>query len=375
MTAADNLNLRIPGPTPLPPSVRAALSAQMINHRGPEYAALQAAVIEELRPFFQTEHDILLFTASGTGGLEAAIVNTLSPGDRVLAVCIGAFGERFARIAEAYGAAVTRLETPWGEATPPATLAKALAVDPPYDAVLLTANETSTGVLQDVPALAAAVRAASLPTPLVLVDAVSALGAVDLPMDACGIDVLITGSQKVWMAPPGLTMIGVSPAAWKRQAIARMPRFYFDFAAQRDAQQKGQDAFTPALTTMFGLREGLRILGAEGLPAVVERHQNLASRTQTGLEHLGFSLFAEPEHRSPTVTSAVPPPGVDPGALVRLARTQERLILGSGQGRLAGKIIRVGHLGWVELEHIEETLAGLGRVLTTMRAGYIGAAP
>jgi aspartate aminotransferase-like enzyme len=368
MTTVDDINLRIPGPTPLPPSVRVALSAQMINHRGPEYAVLQSAIIEGLRPFFQTEHDILLFASSGTGGLEAAIVNTLSPGDRILAVCIGAFGERFARIAEAYGAEVTRLETAWGKATPPATLATALAVAPPYDAVLLTANETSTGVLLDVPALAAAVRAATPPTPLILVDAVSALGAVDLPMDACGIDVLITGSQKVWMAPPGLTMIGVSPAAWERQATARMPRFYFDFAAQRASQQKGQDSFTPALTAMFGLHEGLRILGAEGLPAVVERHQNIARLTQSGLERLGFTLFAESGHRSPTVTSAVPPPGVDAGELVRLARTQERLVLGSGQGRLAGKIIRVGHLGWVEPQHIEDTLAGLGRALAAMRA-------
>jgi aspartate aminotransferase-like enzyme len=371
MSMHDQINLRLPGPTPLPPSVLAAMARPMIDHRGPEYAALQAGILKGLRTFFQTEHDVLLFSASGTGGLEAAIVNVLSPGDRVLAVSIGVFGERFARIAEAYGANVTRLEIPWGKATGPEELAAALSVDPPYDAVLLTANETSTGVLQDIPSLIAALKAAPSGAPVVLVDAISALGAVDLPMDSLGIDLLVTGSQKVWMAPPGLTMIGVSAKAWAYNARARMPRFYFDFVRQRDAQSKGQDSFTPAVSSLFGLHEGLNLLNAEGLQAVIQRHQEVARLTQAGLAAMGFTLFADEPHRSPTVTAALPPPGLDAKALVVYAREHERLVLGGGQDRLAGKIIRVGHMGWVEPEQISKTLASLERCLNglTIPAG------
>ena len=358
----DDVNLRIPGPTPLPPSVRRAAGRQMINHRGPEYAALQGEILEHLRHFFQTEHEVVLFTASGTGGLEAAIVNTLSPGDRVLAVSIGAFGERFARIAAAYGADVTRLDVSWGQALGPDALRAALNAAPPYEAVLLTANETSTGVLQDVPALMAVVSESG-PPPLVLVDAISALGAAHLPMDALGIDVLVTGSQKVWMAPPGITMLGVSPRAWEAYARARMPRFYFDLGKQRDAQKKGQDCFTPAVGTLFALQEGLRLLKTEGLPAVIARHQRLAVYAQRGLEELGFTLFADPDHRSPTVTAALPPARVDAATLVRTARTSERLVLGGGQERLAGKIIRLGHMGWVEEPDLAEALAAIRRSL------------
>ncbi|HEY8286811.1 MAG TPA: alanine--glyoxylate aminotransferase family protein [Chloroflexota bacterium] len=374
MNDRDEINLRIPGPTPLPPSVRRAGSRQMINHRGPEYAALQGEVLESLRHFFQTEHDVVLFTASGTGGLEAAIVNTLSPGDRVLAVSIGAFGERFARVAAAYGADVTRLEVPWGQALEPDAFRAALNAGLPYAAILLTANETSTGVLQDVPALIAVAAEVSQP-PLMLVDAISALGAVDLPMDRLGIDVLVTGSQKVWMAPPGLTMLGVSPRAWEAYGRARMPRFYFDLGKQRDAQRKGQDCFTPAVGTLFALQEGLRLLKAEGLSAVIARHQRIAAYAQRGLEELGFTLFAEPDHRSPTVTAALPPPGVDAAALVRTARTTERLVLGGGQERLAGKIVRLGHMGWVEEQDIAEALTAIRRCLNaaTGSSGSAGA--
>jgi len=367
----EEINLRIPGPTPLPPSVREASSRQMINHRGPEYAEIQGEVLDNLRHFFQTEHDVILFTASGTGGLEAAIVNTLSPGDRVLAVNIGPFGERFSRIAAAYGAEVTRLEVPWGQALRPDALSAALSEGGPYAALLLTANETSTGVLQNVPALMSAVAATAQP-PLVLVDAISALGAVDLAMDNLGIDVLVTGSQKVWMAPPGITMLGVSPRAWEAYENARMPRFYFDMGKQRGAQRKGQDSFTPAVGTLFALQEGLRLLKAEGIPAIIARHQRIAEYAQHGLEELGFTLFAEAGYRSPTVTSAAPPADIDPASLVRMARTSERVVLGGGQERLSGKIIRVGHMGWVEEEHIADTLAALGRCLTRLRSSGQG---
>ncbi|MDB5056799.1 MAG: aminotransferase class, partial [Chloroflexi bacterium] len=253
MPHARETNLRIPGPTPIPQQVRDVMSSQMINHRGVEYGEMQTDVLENLQHFFQTESDVLLFAGSGTGGLEATIVNTLSPGDRVLAVTIGVFGERFARIATAFGLDVHRLEIPWGHAVQPEQLRNALDQLPGVRAVLLTGNETSTGVMNDLGTLAPIVKQASSPAPLLLVDAVSALGAVDLPMDALNVDVLVTGSQKAWMAPPGITMLGVSPYAWEAHAQARLPRFYWDFTQQRKSQAKHHDAWTPAVTTMFAL--------------------------------------------------------------------------------------------------------------------------
>ena len=369
MTPMDDTpptNLRIPGPTPIPPEVRRALSRQMINHRGSDYAALQREVLDGLRHFYQTEQQVLLFAASGTGGLEAAVVNTLSPGQPVLAVTIGVFGERFARIAETYGAHVHRLAVPWGEAARPEMLASALEEVRPK-AVLLTCNETSTGVMNDIPALLSAIRQASH-QPLVLVDAVSALGAVDLPMDELGIDVLISGSQKAWMAPPGIAMLGVSARAMEAATSATTPRFYFDFAKQATAQAKGQDAWTPAVSVMYALQAALRLMREEGREEIVARHQRIASLTQRGLEELGFSLFAEHGYRSRTVTAARPPHGVDAKALSAWARTERHVVLAGGQDRLEGKIIRVGHMGWVEEAHIVEALdalrAGLGALGT-----------
>lgn len=355
------LNLRIPGPTPLPPEVLESVAKQMINHRGPEYAQLQAEVLSTLKQFYVTEGDVLLFSGSGTGGLEAAVVNTLSPGDRVLAVCIGAFGDRFASIAEAHSAQVERLNVPWGRAARVEQVTAALDGGV-FRAVLITCNETSTGVMNEIPGLAAAVARCE-PRPLLLVDAISALGAVELPMDALGIDVLITGSQKAWMAPPGITMLGVSAAAWEAQRTARMPRFYWDFEQQRRAQSKGQDAWTPAVTTMFALQTALRMMAAEGSAAIVERHLRLSQRTQAGLERLGFGLFAEEGYRSRTVTAATPPPGVQAKALIDRLQADYGVVVAGGQGKLAGGLIRVGHMGWVTEVHIDSALEAIARCL------------
>lgn len=362
----EEINLRIPGPTPLPPQVREALSRQMINHRGGEYAAIQAEVLEGLRLFYQTANEVLLFTASGTGGLEAAIVNALSPGDRVLAVTIGVFGERFARIAEAYGADVQRLAVPWGTAARPEVLAARLEELNPVKAVLLTCNETSTGVMNNLAALAPVVTGAP-GAPLLIVDAISALGAVDLPMDALGIDVLITGSQKAWMAPPGMTMLGVSPRAWEAHARARMPRFYWDWAKQRQSQAKGQDAWTPAVGVMYALQVALRMMRDEGREAIVARHARLAAYTQRGLQALGLRLFAEEGFRSHTVTAAEVQAGVDPKVLLTRPREARGVVFAGGQDRLSGKIIRVGHMGWVEQEHLDTALTALAESLEHAR--------
>jgi aspartate aminotransferase-like enzyme len=367
-TMHHHTNLRIPGPTPIPPEVLDVMSRQMINHRGSEYGAIQHEVLENLRHFFQTEQDVLLFTGSGTGGLEAAIVNTLSPGDRVLSVPMGVFGERFARIATAYGVDVRRLEVPWGSAAQPDTLEQALAEMHDCRAVLLTCNETSTGVMNDMAALIEVVRRLAPPPPLLLVDAVSALGAVDLPMDQLGIDVMITGSQKAWMAPPGITMLGVSSRAWEYHSRARLPHFYWDFTTQRNAQSKHMDAWTPAVTTMFALHRALALMCAEGRDNTFARHKRIAAYTRQRLRATGLSLFADPGSESPTVTSARVPEGIDGKALLRQAMDQYGVVLGDGQDKLAGRILRIGHMGWVTEPDIDDAVAAIEQSLASMGA-------
>ncbi len=352
-------NLRIPGPTPLPPSVREAGARQMINHRGPAFTALLGRIQDGMRPFFGTAGDVAILSCAGTGGLEAAIVNTLSPGDAVLAVSIGAFGDRFAAIAEAYGATVDRMAAEWGWAAAPDEVRERLASGH-YRAVLLTHNETSTGVLNPLPELIAAVHAAA-PAALVLVDSVSALGAVPFEMDAWGADVVVTGSQKAWMAAPGLAMVAASERAWTAMATARMPRFYLDLLRHRKSLASGETPWTPAIAVAFQVEEGLRLMHEEGLANVFARHAACASATRAGLEGLGFELFAEAAHRSPTVTAAHVPEGLDWRAFNAELRARGAIVAG-GQGRLAGKVLRVGHLGAVSVQDILELLTTIEEV-------------
>ena len=353
-------NLRIPGPTALPPSVREAGGRQMVNHRGDEFKALLARVTAAMQPYFGTRHDVILLTCAGTGGLEAAIVNTLSPGDPVLAVTMGAFGDRFAKIAEVYGAAVTRLEVEWGEAPDPAGVAQAASAIPGLKAVLLTHNETSTGVTSDVKAIAAAVRDAA-PEALLLVDAISALGAVPFAMDHWGLDLVVTGSQKAWMAAPGMAMVAVGPRAWAAAEHARMPRFYLDLARHRESAVSGETPWTPAVAVLFQVDEGLRLMAAEG-DGVFARHEACAAMTRAGLRALGFELLAGDAVASKTVTAAWIPDDLDwkafNGALKRRG-----LVLAGGQGKLKGKIFRLGHLGSVTTDDILSALGTLEAAL------------
>jgi aspartate aminotransferase-like enzyme len=343
-------NLRIPGPTGLPPSVREAGARQMINHRGPEFAAMLERILTGMKPYFGTSSDIAMISTSGTGGLEAAVVNTLSPGDRVLAVSIGSFGDRFARIARTYGAEVTKLDVEWGRAADPVALRDALQRDAGYRAALLTHNETSTGVMNPIPELAAVVHELA-PDALILVDSVSGLGAVPFEMDAWGIDVVVTGSQKAWMAAPGLAMIAASPRAWTAMESATMPRFYLDLRAHRESHAAGQTPWTPALAVVYQVDEGIRLMTAEGAERVFARHEACAAAARAGLLALGFELFADQRHASRTVTAATVPDGLDwksfNGELKRRG-----LVLAGGQGKLAGKIFRLGHLGSVTVEEI-----------------------
>ena len=343
-------NLRIPGPTGLPPSVREAGARQMINHRGPEFAALLERILNGMRPYFGTSSEIAIITTAGTGGLEAAIVNTLSPGDRVLAVSIGSFGDRFAKIARTYGADVTKIEVEWGQAADPAVLREELVRDPAVRAVLLTHNETSTGVMNPIPELAAVVRELA-PDALILVDSVSGLGAVPFQMDAWGVDVVVTGSQKAWMSAPGLAMIAASPRAWAAMETATMPRFYLDLRAHRDSHAAGQTPWTPALAVLYQVDEGIRLMTAEGADGVFARHEACAAATRAGLRALGFDLFADQAHASRTVTAAIVPDDLD-WKPFNAELKRRGLVLAGGQGKLTGKIFRLGHLGSVTVEEI-----------------------
>jgi aspartate aminotransferase-like enzyme len=358
-------NLRIPGPTPVPPRVLAAMGKPMINHRGPEFRALLEEVLTGLRLVFGTTGDVLVFPGSGTGGLEASIVNTLSPGDRVLSVSIGHFGDRFARIASDFGADVIHLDFPWGQAAQPEAVAQRLQADASIKAVLLTHNETSTGVANDVEAIAKVVRQ----TPaLLIVDAVSSLAALPLPTDEWGVDVVVTASQKALMVPPGLALVSMNGRAWQANKIARMPRHYWDFAAAKKYQDKSQTPYTPAVSLLYALSESLSMILAEGLPAVYARHHAIAEYTRKGVRALGLSLLADPAHASDSVTAVCLPEGIT--AKVLLSRMNEgfQVVLAGGQGKLDGKLFRIAHLGWVHLSDVENALSSLQTVLVEL--GY-----
>jgi aspartate aminotransferase-like enzyme len=352
-------NLRIPGPTSLPPSVREAGARQMINHRGPEFAAMLARIQDGMRPYFGTNGDVAILSCAGTGGLEAAVVNVLSPGDRVLGVSIGSFGDRFAKIAETYGAAVEVVAAEWGYAARPDELRERLR-GADYRAVLLTHNETSTGVMNPIPDLAAAIRQEA-PDALILVDSVSALGAVPFAMDEWGCDVVVTGSQKAWMAAPGLAMVAASERAWAAMEEARMPRFYLDLRKARESAADGQTPWTPAVAVVFQVDEGLRLMAAEGAEAIFARHEACAAATRAGLEAVGFALVADPAVRSKTVTAAWIPDGLDWKAFNSEVK-RRGVVLAGGQGKLAGRIFRVGHLGSVTIDEILGAIATLEAV-------------
>ena len=354
-------NLRIPGPTPIPDDVRQAQTAPMIDHRGSEFGELQEEISGGLATLIGAGGEILLLTGSGSGAMEAAIVNTLSPGDRVLAVIIGGFGDRFADIAEAFGARVDRMEVEWGHAADPAQLSERLAAAEPYRAVLLTHNETSTGVANPLRELVAAVHAGP-GDPLTLVDGISGLGAMPFEMDEWGVDLVVSASQKAWMASPGIAIAAIGERARAAEAAAQMPRFYWDFAEARKWATKGQTPWTPAVAVLYGLRVGVRRLLDEGRERTWARHQAIAAGSQAGLEGLGLRLVAEPQDRSATVTAAWLPEGLDWGPFNADMRRRGLVVTG-GQGKWAGRIMRFGHMGMVEIEEMVDAVRVMGETL------------
>jgi aspartate aminotransferase-like enzyme len=333
----------------------------MVNHRGPEFATLQNRVIDRLKTFYKTQNDVLIVTSAGTGGLESAIVSFLSPGDKVLAITIGAFGDRFAKIATVYGADVTKVASEWGQAADVARVREALQAGGPWKAVLMTQNETSTAVTNPIKDLAAAVTQIA-PDALIIVDAISGLGAVPFETDAWGLDVVVSGSQKAWMVAPGLSFVAVSPRAWEAAAVAKMPKFYFDLAAHKSSAEAGQTPWTPAVAVMFQLDVALEMMEQETLPEIWKRHAAVGAAVRAGLTTLGFKLLGDPAFASDTVTGAWIPEDLDwkafNGKLRKLG-----LVVAGGQGALKGKIFRIGHLGHVTVPAILNAMAVLEQTL------------
>jgi aspartate aminotransferase-like enzyme len=341
------------------------MSKQMINHRGAEFQALLRSTTARIKEFFQTKGDVLILTASGTGGMEAAIVNTLSPRDKVLAVTNGVFGDRFAEIAEAYGAEVNRLAFPWGQPDDPDAVGIALERDKSIKAVIVTHNETSTGVTSDLAAISAVVKQYDK---LLLVDAISSLGCIDLQTDTWQCDVVVTGSQKGWMVPPGLAFISVSQKAWEAHARARMPRFYWDFALAKKFFDRGQTPSTPAVSIFYALDVALQLMASEGLANIFARHARIGQKTRDEIKALGLELFAAERHASNTVTAVKAPQGLDAKRLLTILREEHDVILAGGQQELDGKIFRIGHLGWVSESDIDAVIERLRIALP--KAGF-----
>ena len=340
-------NLRVPGPTPVPARVLAEMTKPMINHRGPEFAAILRRVTTRLQYFFQTASPVLTFPASGTGGQESAVANLFSADDHVIALSIGAFGNRLATIASKFGLNVTKIDFPWGEAADPEVVATHLRANAPYKGVLVTHNETSTGVMNDIEALSKVIRQHN-PDALIVVDAVSSLGCAPLEMDPWDIDVVLTGSQKGWMVPPGLMMIGVGPRAWEANKTANLPRFYFDWELSRKGLEKWQHPTTPPISLFYALDVALEMMLEEGREAIFAKHQQAGDYVRGRARALGLRLLADHPRASNTVTAIYTPEGIDTKALLKVLREEDHVVLANGQAHLEGKIFRIGHLGGFE---------------------------
>jgi aspartate aminotransferase-like enzyme len=355
------MQLRIPGPTPCPDEVLKACGRQMINHRGKEFGEMQNRITPKLQQCFQTKNDLLILTTSGTGGLESAVVNTLSPGDKVLGISIGIFGDRFADCAKAYGAEVIPLKYEWGQAVDPDDVKKALKDNPGIKAVLVTHNETSTGTTNPLKDIAAVVKDAGK---LILVDAVSSMSSIDVQVDAWNLDVVVTGSQKGWMVPPGLAFASISEEGWKAHAQAKMPRFYFDYTRAKKFIPDGQTPWTPAVSIYFALDVALDMMLKEGLQNIFARHARVADKARKWVRARGLELLAVDEkNASNTVTAVKAPADMEVSKFNSTLRDEFKVVIAGGQGGMKGKVFRIGHLGYVTEKDMDEVLAAMDKAL------------
>jgi aspartate aminotransferase-like enzyme len=348
-----SVNFRLPGPTPLPPPVIAALGRDMIPHRGPAFRSLYSETLELARDIHRTDGDVLTWAATGSAGWEVAVVNLLSPGDAVLVAVNGNFGERFARVAERLGIDVRRMDVGWGDAILPEQLRLALETNPDVRAVFVVHNETSTGVTNPLLDLAAIVRDHGA---LVVVDAVSAAGALPLEVDAWGIDFVFSGSQKAWMCPPGLLIVAAGPRAWAAHQRSKFPRFFWDMTEAKKSADQGLTPTTPPLSMIYAFRAALGMIADEGIERVWERHRRLGAMTRDGIAAAGLRLFARQGFESDSVTSFLPPADVTAGELLEMLRRDYGVEAQGGQAHLADRLIRVGHMGWVHEPEMRQAI-------------------
>jgi aspartate aminotransferase-like enzyme len=356
--------LLAPGPTPVPPEILLAMAHPMMHHRAPEFAEIFGQVRENLKWLFQTRQDVITLVSSGTGGMESAVSNFLSPGDKALVINGGKFGERWLKLCQVYGAKVEEIKVEWGHAVDPQKVTQALKKDPAIRAVYVQASESSTGVAHDVKALGQIIK--PLGETILVVDAVSAMGVFDLQTDEWGLDVVVTGSQKALMLPPGLAFVSVSEKAWRLSEKAKNAKFYFNLKKERENQTKNQTAFTAAVSLIVGLHEVLKQLKADGLANIFARHKQLAHAMRQGMLSAGLTLFPK-ESPSDALTAVNSPQGVDGQAVYKTLRENYGITAAGGQDHLKGKIFRIAHMGYADLfdviiavSAVEMVIKGLG---------------
>ncbi|QNI93166.1 3-phosphoserine transaminase [Synechococcus sp. A15-127] len=376
----DKLTLMIPGPTPVPETVLKAIGRHPIGHRSGDFQEIVRRTTEQLQWLHQTSGDVLVITGSGTAAMEAGMINTLSRGDRVLCGDNGKFGERWVKVARAYGLDVEVIKAEWGQPLDTEAFRSALEADTAKEirAVILTHSETSTGVINDLQTICGHVKAHG--TALTIADCVTSLGATDVPMDAWGIDVVASGSQKGYMLPPGLSFVAMSDRAWEAYDRSDLPKFYLDLGPYRKTAAKNSNPFTPAVNLYFGLEAALGMMQSEGLDAIFTRHSRHRAAAQSGMKAIGMPLFAAEGHGSPAIT-AVAPEGIDAELLRKTVKERFDILLAGGQDHLKGKVFRIGHLGFVcdrdvltAVSAIEATLQSLGLHQRKMGSGVAAAA-
>ena len=376
----DKLTLMIPGPTPVPETVLKAMGRHPIGHRSGEFQAIVRRTTEQLQWLHQTSGDVLVITGSGTAAMEAGIINTLSRGDKVICGDNGKFGERWVKVARAYGLDVDVIKAEWGQPLDPEAFRAALEADSAkaIKAVILTHSETSTGVINDLETIAGHVKVHG--TALTLADCVTSLGATDVPMDAWGLDVVASGSQKGYMLPPGLSFVAMSDRAWKAYESSDLPKFYLDLGPYRKTAEKDSNPFTPAVNLYFGLEAALEMMQKEGLEAIFARHARHRAAAQAGMKAIGMPLFAAEGFGSPAIT-AVAPEGIDAEQLRKAVKEKFDILLAGGQDHLKGQVFRIGHLGYVcdrdvltAVSAIEATLQAHGAHKGTFGSGVAAAA-
>jgi aspartate aminotransferase-like enzyme len=368
----NKLMLMIPGPTPVPEAALLALAKHPIGHRTSEFSSIMAEVTENLKWLHQTQNDVLMLTVSGTGAVEAGMINFLSPGDRILVGCNGKFGERWAEVGQAYGLNVETITAEWGKPLDPAQFAEKLEADKEKQikAVVVTHSETSAGVLNDLPTINRHVKAHG--EALIIVDAVTSLGAVNVPIDEWGLDIVASGSQKGYMIPPGLGFVAVSPKAWEAYKTAKLPKYYLDLGKYRKTAAKNTTPFTPPVNLIVALHTTLGMMKAEGLESIFKRHQRQMNATRAAVKGLNLPLFAADSCASPAIT-AVAPQGIEADKIRSLMNKRFDIALAGGQDHLKNKIFRIGHLGFVSDRDILSCIASLEVVL--LELGHEGFTP